>query len=204
MYTEEVLPTFLQKDQDIAKLNRWIFDIIYPYVKGRTLELGSANGGISAMFIERNLPIHLTDEHSVNRLSLQKRFAGAQSIRVIHDISFDDPLFDRVYADNAGVFLTLIAVNIAEHGYYKAEMIRRSKYFLQVGGHFMLAMASNAVLFHKSDSWLQDLKQYNLKEVQKFMGDEFEILKMRFFNLSVDSHSLDNSHLNTLAIFKKK
>ena len=204
MNAKEMLLNFVNDADDINRLSQWIFENIEPYIKGRTLELGSSRGGISSIFIKRSLPVHLCDENGANRETLRKRFGGMQAMRMIHDIDFNDPFFDQVYADSAGVFSTVIAVNVAEHGIYENRMIHRAKYFLGSGGHFMLAMPASVILFGNVGSHIDDLKQHNYKVARHFMGDNFEPLKIRHFNWLIDPNNCNLSHLYTLTIFRYK
>src|ERR1700735_4941501 len=99
MDTQEASLNFVRETADVIRLNNWIFDLIYPYIKGRTLELGSVSGGIASFFIERDLPIHLTENDKIKRGNLQKKFEGRPAMRMIHNIDFNDALFEQVYAD---------------------------------------------------------------------------------------------------------
>ena|GEM_PF-3548873 len=197
---------FVQETEDIARLNKWIFDIIFPYIKGRTLELGSGSGEIASMFIERHLPIHLTDENIINKEKLHKRFEGIAAVRAIHDIDFNTPLFQQEYASGAGVFSTIVAVNIAEHGGYDKKMLHNAEHLLATKGHFMVITSANTVLFDSESSSFEDFKEYNYKVAKNLMGEAFEILKARYFNWSTDSEirSHNEFELYTLAIFRKK
>lgn len=197
---------FVQEAQDIARLNKWIFDIIFPYITGRTLELGSGSGEIASMFIERHVPIHLTDENNINKERLHKRFEGISFVRAIHDIDFNTPLFQQEYASGAGVFSTIVAVNIAEHGGYNNKMLHNADHFLATKGHFIVITSANAVLFDSESSNFEGLKEYNYKVARNLMGEAFEILKVRYFSWSADREIgyHNESGLYTLAIFRKK
>lgn len=206
MDTQDALPTFIRETADIVRLNNWIFDIIFPYVHGRTLELGSGNGGVSSLFIERGLPIHLTDEDDINRETLRKRFQGISFLRMIHDIDFNQSSFEMLYADRARAFSTVIAVNITEHGGYTEIMLDKAKYFLESGGHFMVITSARAALFNNLAINLQGLKEYNYQVARNLMGDAFQILKVRYFDWSPGAECLefDKAGLYTLAICRKK
>jgi len=207
METREMSLNFLREaDGDIARLNNWLFDIISPYIIGRTLELGSGSGEIAALFINRHLPIHLTDENKINREKLQKRFESNAAVRAIHNMNFNHPLFQQEYASAAGVFSTIVAVNIAEHGSYNKQILHNAEYFLAPQGHFIVVTTANAVLFNNESSRWEDLKEYNYKVARSLMGEAFEILKVRYFNwLTVETNGgCNESGLRTLAIFKKK
>jgi|SRR6185312_8113038 len=206
MDTKEGSITFARETSDIIRLNNWIFSHIQIYIKGRTLELGSGNGAFAAMFFERGLPLHLSDELLGNREYLLKRFQGITTMKMIHEIDFHDISSTQTYADMAGVFSTVIAINITEHGIYDKLTLLSAKHFLRIRGHFIAVIPSNAVLFNNMASSLEDLKEYNLRIARNLMGESFEILKVRYFEWSPGPKSLafDQPGLYTLAIFRKR
>lgn len=206
MDTKEMPLTFVREEEDIKRLNNWMFDNIQAYIKGRTLELGSGNGSIASLFIARELPIHLSEEDDVKREILHKQFDGISAVRMIHNIDFHHLNFNQIYADKAGAFSTIIAINIPEHGVFNRSWLQNAKCFLRIRGHFIVATPANAVLFNDAASNLEDLKEYNLKIARNLMGDTFEVLKVRYFDWSPGPNRLvfDQSGLYTLAIFRKK
>lgn len=205
MDIEEMSLTFANKEEDIIRLNNWIFDMVSPYIKGRTLELGSGGGRISSIFMQHNLPLHLSDEKEANRKALGIMFSGIPLIRMIHDIDFVREGFTQTYARLIGVFDTVIALNITEHGFYDQLVLENAMHLLRRRGHFMVIAPSRAVLFNRMAQDLSGLKEYNYTVARKLMGPNFETLKARCFNWVSESETPDFSQfcLLTLAISRK-
>ena len=197
--------TFTNKEEDIIRLNNWMFDMVQSYIKGRTLELGSGRGGISSIFMHHNLPLHLSDEKVANREALRVRFLGTPMLKMIHDIDFIGEGFMQTYARLVGAFDTVIALNIAEHGFYDQIVLNNAIHLLRQRGHFVAIASSRAVLFNGMEQDLSGLKEYNYTVARELMGPNFEILKVRCFNWGPESESSDFSQfrLSTLAIFRK-
>lgn len=205
MNTTETSLTFVQTAEGITNLNNWIFETIQPYIKGRMLELGSGLGRFSSIFMKHNLPLHLSDEKESNREFLQIKFDGSPMFKMVHNIDFHCDTFSQTYASMLGVFDTVIAVNITEHGFYNDTILKNAKDLLRRRGHFVALTPSRAVLFNRMEKDLSGLKEYNLTVARNLMGIDFQILKVRCFNWVAESESSDFSQfgLSTLAIFRK-
>jgi hypothetical protein len=167
---------------DSAELTHWLFDNIAPYIQGRTYELGSSKGAMAAVFLEHDLPIHLSDDNPDNRAWLNERFNRNPRVRQIHDTNFMDTAFSRQNAASFGVIDTLIALNIAEHGFYDRTHLFNGSLLVAVGGYFMVVAPVQTALYGELDSHLDAWKHYNLKAAKQLLGRSFSLEKLRYFN----------------------
>ena len=204
MQTEEVSHTFTQEAGDVSRLNHWLFDTIQPYIKGRTIEMGSGHGAISSLFVAHDLPIHLSDELEENRLYLDKRFQEVPAIRMIHDMDFLREDFEQAYNSSIGAFSTAVAINISEHGYYNEKALNNAKSLLRIRVHFMLIAPVHTTLYNGLEEDLDEWKKHNAMNVKKSMGDNIDVLKVRYFNWQAQPGPHSNAlGLSTIAIFRK-
>ena len=197
--------TFTSNPDSIARLKNWIFDTIQPYIKGRTMEMGSGQGAMTSILIDHGLPVHLSDESQDNREHLRNQFQGIDGVRMIHDIDFFSDDFERKYSSSIGVFSTVVAVNIIEHGYYDNKALNNAKHLLRIRGHLIIVMPSYTTLYSYLKEDLIEWKKYNAIAVKKMVGPNIEILKVRYFNWHANSNLplSDQTGLSTLAILRK-
>lgn len=204
MNTHEMSHTFIEEMGDKNRLNKWIFDTIQPYIKGRTMEMGSHGGAISSLFVDHDLPIHLSDGLEGNRQRLVERFRDTLLIRMVHDIDFLREDFVNTYRSSFGAFSTVLAVNITEHGYYNQLALNNAKHLLRLGGHLMIVAPAYTALLNGLEEDLDEWKKHNALVIKEIMGSNVEGLKVRYFNWQ----ALPGLHsrtfgLSTLAIFRK-
>jgi hypothetical protein len=205
MSIQEMSHTFTSEPDDLVRLNTWIFETIQPYVKGRTMEMGSGQGAITSIFIDHGLPIHLSDESQTNRQTLLKNFGGIEGIRMIHDIDFLSSDFEQQYFSSLGAFSTVIAANITQHGYYDTKALNKAKHLLRSRGHFIIVAPVYTTLYAGLEENLEEWKNYNAVVIKKMMGDNIDVLKVRYFNWKSDSDASfsNQTGLSTLAVLRK-
>lgn len=204
MQVEEFSHTFTEETGGASRLNQWLFDTIQPYIKGRTMEMGSHHGAVSSLFTANELPLHLSDSLGENRHKLAERFKEEALIRLIHDMDFLRQDFAQAYEPSIGAFSTVIAINITENGYYSNIALNNAKYLLRLRGHLIIVAPVYTALFNGLDDDLDEWKKHNAPIVKKIMGDDVEVLKVRYFNWQPPAgiHS-NTAGLSTLVVFRK-
>jgi hypothetical protein len=205
MSIQQTSHTFTSKPNDLTRLNNWIFDTIQPYIKGRTMEIGSGHGAMASIFVDHSLPIHLSDEYQVNRQLLQERFQGVDAVRMIHDMDFLSNDFERNYRSSLGKFATAVAVNITEHGYYNKIALNNAKHLLRIRGHLIIIAPAYTSLYAGLEEDLEEWKKYNAVMIKKMLGENIEVLKVRYFNWNSTSDAALSAQagLSTLAVLRK-
>ena len=188
------------------QLSQWIFNTIRPYLKGRTLEIGSGLGTISSIFIENGVNIHLSDGERYHCDLLSEKFNGRPAVRAVHMIDFHHPDFARIYVESLGPFNTVFAVNVVEHSPADQLTTANAKLLLRKGNLLMLIAPVNTVLFYGLDQNEEEWERYNFDSVQKLFGGDFNIIKTRYINLAgvLDKPAPDQLGLSVLAIGQKK
>ena len=191
------------QQDEIQRLYKWIYDHIKAFVKGRILEVESGTNSVCSLFLDRNRPIHLSDEDPKKAKHLLKSLAAYPALRNVHNFNFTSPDFVRTYPETRDVFDTVIALNM-ENAFFKVAL-NNAKYVLPKGGILAVILPAYTSLYHGLDANLDDWKQFNQKAIIQAFKPDFSILKERFFNLmpGPESSILKHSGLSVLAIARK-
>src|ERR1700743_522182 len=115
----EILQTQKDKDHsnpqsliDAGLFYQWLYQRIRTALKGKVLEIGSGAGNISALFVQDEYPLRISDPHSRNCDLLQKKFEGEPVakaiIKGIHQIDLSNPAFEIAYEKFLERFDTVI------------------------------------------------------------------------------------------------
>jgi hypothetical protein len=198
------LPTTSSSVSDAAHVTQWMFDIARPYVKGRTLEIGSGQGEISYLFVENKIPLHLSDMDQINREKLREKFDCYPEVRNIHRIDFHEINFDEVYSNIFGAFGTIFKLNLSQRP-IDAPDIAKINLLLREGGHLIALMPAYTTLYNGLDADWRELKKYNRGSVIDLLGNSFDVLKTRYFSLpSSGSSSAGQIGLSSIVVARKK
>jgi SAM-dependent methyltransferase len=166
-------------------LNGWMFEeALLPYVKGRTLEIGSGIGNISSEFIRRNMPLHVSDlsEEYIDRL--HAKFGGEKNIKGIYNIDLADKNFETSHAYILGSFDTVFALNVVEHIREESLAIENCYKLLAPGGRLILLVPAWPSLYNRLDKELEHFRRYTSASLRKALSGRFTILKTKYFNLA--------------------
>jgi len=197
------LPTY-SSVSEVASIMQWMFDIARPYVKGRTLEIGSGRGEISSFFVENKIPLHLSDTDQINREKLREKFDGDPEVRNIHRMDLHKLNFDEDYSTIFGAFGTIFKLNLSQRP-IDAPDIAKIKLLLRDGGHLIALMPAYTTLYNGLDADWRELKKYNRGSIIELLGNSFDILKTRYFSLpSFGSPTFGQTGLSSVVIARKK
>lgn len=189
-----------------AHLNLWMFETIRPYIKGRTLEMSSGCGLISALFIQHEFPIHLNHVDADSCGRLYQKFKGYPDLRNVHKIDFHNPNFEQVYSKYAGAFDTLVSLDVIGRSTMDQAAISNAKILLRRRGHLMVLALSDTMLFDNIEPDWEYLKRNNRHSIKKFLNNEFDILKTRYLNLweTSDTIKYGPNILSVLVVGRKQ
>lgn len=166
------------------KFNKWMFETIQPYCKGRILEIGSGVGNISTFFLDNNYDIMLTDIRDNYCDILRTTFSNKPSLLGVQNIDLVDDNFDIKYSELIGQFDTLFALNVIEHIENDLLAIANSKKLLKQGGNFIVLVPAYQSLYNQFDKELFHFKRYTKKEVvQLFDKNKFQVINSFYFNV---------------------
>jgi 2-polyprenyl-3-methyl-5-hydroxy-6-metoxy-1,4-benzoquinol methylase len=203
--TQAELPALIQVPQDLPRLNKWLFETAHPYINGKVLEVNSGVGEISSHFVLNGIQIHLSDAEKTNRDILRKRFEGTATVRGVHHIDFLRPDFTRRYSSRMEIFDTLIALNVAEHGYLAKTVLDNAKLLLHKGGFLMLIAPAITAPYYGLEENMEDWQKYNRSPLKRFLGTDFKVILTRCFNLrdTITDPSCNKFGVSILVIARK-
>ena len=189
MNAEQIIPTdqvgfsTLLSISDIDKFNQWMFESIRPYIKGKTLEVGSGIGNISAMFVRSHLPLTLSDYNKEYSRFLQKRFASERLIEGVCQIDLTDPDFETNWSHLFGSFDTVFALNVIEHIEDDQLAVANCYKLLAPKGHLILLMPAYPSLYNGFDKGLGHYRRYTRQTMSGLLSIRFEVVRTWHFNL---------------------
>jgi SAM-dependent methyltransferase len=190
MNAEQIIPTdqvgfsTLLSISDIDKFNQWMFESIRPYIKGKTLEVGSGIGNISAMLVRSHLPLTLSDYSKEYSGFLQKRFASEPLIEGVYRIDLSAPDFEITWSRLFGSFDTVFALNVIEHIEDDQLAVANCHKLLAPGGRLILLMPAYQSLYNRFDKGLGHCRRYTRQTMSGLLSTRFEVVRTWHFNLA--------------------
>ncbi|WP_052596653.1 bifunctional 2-polyprenyl-6-hydroxyphenol methylase/3-demethylubiquinol 3-O-methyltransferase UbiG [Aureispira sp. CCB-QB1] len=165
------------------KFNRWTYDTIRPFCKGKILEIGSGVGNISQFFLEDGAPILLSDIRKGYCSELKHKFQAYPNLEGVELIDLVDPAFDEKFKNLLGTFDTLFSLNVVEHIYDDNLAIHNAKKLLKKGGRLIILVPSYQFLFNGLDKELDHYRRYNKKTLSAlFDKNDLKIINKQYFN----------------------
>ncbi len=167
---------------EAGNFNEWMFETIRPFCKGEILEIGSGIGNISEFFIDRSLPITLSDIRESYCTHLVEKFPGLAENRILQlDIAHKD--FDEVYADYLGKFDSVFALNVIEHIEYDNVAVQNCRKLLKPGGNLIILVPAFQSLYNRFDRELEHYRRYTQKTISRVLASqEFDIIHRQYWN----------------------
>jgi SAM-dependent methyltransferase len=165
------------------ELGQWMYERIMPFAKGNILEIGSGSGSISNIFIRNGIPIVLTDSDTYYCRRLRKKFEQECMVKDIRQLSLFHSTFEEIYGDLLGRFDMVFALNVVEHVALNKAAIANVKKLLASGGYLILSQPAYTALYNELNQGLNRWHKHNKLSIKKLLNNDFEIVKMRYFNL---------------------
>ncbi len=164
--------------------NKWMFGSIRPYIRGKTLEIGSGIGNISSLFVEAHVPLYVSDHTAAYTRRLHARFAGEPLIKDVLTIDLTDKHIESTHPSIIGTFDTVFALNVVEHVENEALAISNCYKLLAPGGRLILLVPAWQALYNRLDKELEHFRRYTPRTLRNALSPHFTILDMKFFNLA--------------------
>lgn len=164
--------------------NKWMYETIRPYVKGRVLEAGSGIGNISTLLLETQQEVVLSDFSPAYTEILSAHFKDHLHLSGILQMDLADSRFGEKYASLLGSFDTVIALNVIEHVANDNLAVSNCRSLLKAGGHFIILVPAWPGLYNRFDSELGHYRRYQKKALRQLISPHFSVLQTRYFNLA--------------------
>jgi SAM-dependent methyltransferase len=159
---------------EVDNYNRWIYEQFAPYVGKRVLDVGSALGNITELFLDREHVVGI-DVVAEFAAELDRRFGNQTNFRVeLADIS--DPAVTRFAEER---FDTIVCANVLEHVEDDAAALHHMHEILVAGGHACLLVPAFGALFGTLDEVDDHFRRYN----RPILGSRLEAAGFQVVNL---------------------
>lgn len=166
------------------KFNRWMYETIKPFCKGRILEIGGGIGNISQCFLAENKELVVTELQEEYCKIIRNRFSNHPKLKAVITMDIVDPEFDTKYESLLGTFDTVFALNVIEHIAEDAKAIANCKKLLKKGGHLIILVPAFQTIYNHFDDALGHFRRYTSKSLKPaFDVNRLSVIHHQYFNL---------------------
>lgn len=151
------------------RFNKWMYETIQPYVKGRILEIGSGIGNISKYFIHSGATICLSDINPYYLQLLQEHYTSFQNVISICAIDLQHPSFKQAYNHLKHQFDSLIILNVLEHLENDKTALDNCSFLLKPGGTLVILVPAYSLLYSELDRALGHYRRYSKNTLLKLL-----------------------------------
>lgn len=164
--------------------NKWMFNTILPYSKGKILEIGSGLGNISTFFLDHKNEIMLTDLREEYCNFLEEKFGSRPNLLGIDKLDLIHQDFETVYNKHLGKYDTVFALNVIEHIEDDNLAINNCNKLLTNNGHLIILVPSYQGLYNKFDEELGHFRRYTQKSLSElFFRNDLAVVHKQYFNM---------------------
>ena len=162
------------------KLNYWMYSQIKPFIKGKTLEIGSGIGNISRHFIENSEEICLSDIRDQYIKSLKSKYPKNEVLK----IDLVDPDFDLKHSKLFETFNLVFALNVIEHIQDDKKALINLTKLLKPDGYLYILVPAHQILYNNFDKTLFHYRRYNKRKLIDTFPNSIKIIKSWYFNFA--------------------
>lgn len=161
------------------KYNRWIHELMKPYLGARMLQAGAGIGNLSEMLLKRERLV-LADYDPIYVSKLQQRFGRRNNVRIdVADLT-EPADYDQWQDERLD---TVCCCNVIEHLADDKAVLRGFHRTLVPGGHCILVVPAGKERFMAHDAKLGHVRRYTAEELtDKLRACGFEVVHARQFN----------------------
>jgi glycosyltransferase involved in cell wall biosynthesis len=142
------------------KYNRWVYELIKPYIGRRILEVGAGIGNMTRHYLSHG-EVTATDISPWSLGELRKAFADFPQVRVERlDITRDACAQTEAYD-------TILCLNVLEHIEDDVQSLRHMRTLLKPGGRLVLYVPSNPRLYCEIDRGVGHFRRYEEAELRR-------------------------------------
>lgn len=168
---------------DADKFNKWMYETIKPFCKGKVLEIGSGLGNISHFFIKDKFEILLTDIREGYCSKLETKFKHSPCFLGTEIINLTDPDFDTKFNNYFNQYDTVFALNVVEHIYDDTLALNNCYKLLKQNGQVIILVPSYKKLFNTFDKELGHYRRYTKSTLSRvFSKTNFKVIHKQYFN----------------------
>ncbi len=161
------------------RYNRWICELIEPYITGRVLDIGSAIGNITQYFLDREFVSSVDIEQDY--VDYLNHTFGRDGRLEAHLCDASDSAILEVF--EAESFDSAMCLNVIEHIPDHQAVVRHVAQLLKPGGHFAVVAPAVPWLYGTMDAADQHCRRYRLADmVALFERGGLEVVSRKYFN----------------------
>ena len=158
--------------------NRWMADVLRPYLGHRVLEIGAGIGNLTAQLLprERYIASDLDDLHVQVLQSLALRRGGIEAARI-------DAVRAADFAPFRGRVDTCVCLNVLEHVQDSSALLENIHATLEPGGRAIVLVPQGQWLYSPLDRALEHVTRYSRGSLEAALVKAgFEVERMFDFN----------------------
>lgn len=180
METEKTNTLTLLLLEEADAYNRWIFERVSPFLKGKVLEVGCGIGNLTGLLLNQK-KVLATDVNENYLESVREKYKGHPNLigTLLWDIRSDPS--DEL----CQTYDTVVCSNVLEHIEIEEEMtvLRHFHRLLSGKGRLILLIPALKWLYNQLDRDLGHFRRYSKKELtSKIEQSGFRILHLTYFN----------------------
>jgi glycosyltransferase involved in cell wall biosynthesis len=159
------------------KYNRWVYELIRPYLGRDILEIGAGIGNMTRHYLAHG-SITATDISPYCLRELRRTFAEYPQVQV------DELDISRNSYPRTEIYDTVVCLNVLEHLEDDVEALRHMRSLLKPGGRIVLYVPSNPRLYCEIDRGVGHYRRYVVEELRaKMLRAGFRLAHVRSHNL---------------------
>jgi len=165
------------------QFNKWTYERIRPFLKGKILEIGSGLGNISKYAIADRRHITLSDVDREYILFLERVYGQNPQVLSILRLDVGKSDFSAEYRDLAGSFDSLFILNVIEHVQDDGLALQNCRFLLKTGGILVILVPAYPFLFSAMDRGLGHFRRYTRHSLAARVREQgLTILQNSYFN----------------------
>lgn len=173
----------LESFADASYFNRWMFEAIAPFCRGKVIEIGSGIGNMSKLLLNQSLQVTLSDIRPEYCRILQQEFGKHPRLGGIHQLDLAIPNFVDIYPPLLGQFDTVVALNVIEHIGPDGLAVLNARELLRPGGRLIVLVPAFQWLNNSLDKELGHFRRYTKNSLAALLtGAGLRVARMRYFN----------------------